>query len=342
MAKELSLARLLQQKELSLGKGLYAVVGPEEFLHKSLVARLRRELGSVEVKSGDELDLEGFAQLLGSKTLFSKGPAASVLLKAESFFSKLRGKKQKEKVAALLRRPVGKIVVISITADLKKTDLAKEPYKTLLEAAAAVLKAESLPRDQLAALIRKKFQKAGITPQEGVVEYLLEVFPDLSALKTELEKLLTYAVGKRTLTLSEVKELVSGNPSYTVFDLQKAYFDRDLKRTLQTFKGLLEGLTAYERNALCLQLEGLLLATANRLLVAKERTQKGRKLKSFARELGLYYPFQVAQFEGWLQRWELSDLVKVLQALHRFDLAVKTRFLPAEEEMKKFFAATLA
>ncbi|RTZ69780.1 MAG: hypothetical protein DSZ30_01935 [Aquificaceae bacterium] len=98
----------------------------------------------------------------------------------------------------------------------------------------------------------------------------------------------------------------------------------------------MEGLTSYERTLTALKLEGLILSTVNKLLIAKERIEKGENLKNFAKELGLYYPFQVAQFEGWLGKWDTQKLVKLIKLLYKFDTDVKLKFLTAEEEFRKF------
>ncbi len=341
MVSERPVAELIKEREPKLKEGIYVVHGSEEFLHKKLVEKLKKSFGTVRTIFGGELKLEDFPSLLGEKSLFGGSKSVVILQEGEKFFSKLR-KKQKEKLARLLRRKVSNVLFILITVDLKKGDLSKEPYKTLFSVAEGVFSAKPLSRKQMAAAILNRFKKEGIVPEKGVIEYLLESFADLASLKMELEKLITYAKGQKKLTLSEVKELVEGNPQYTVFDLQSTYFERDLRRTLKTFEGLLEGLTAYERNALCLQIEGLFLSTLNRLLVAIERTSKGENLKSFAREIGLHYPFQVIQFERWLQVWDKTKIVSSLRSLYKFDLNVKTKFLPAEEEMRRFLYATLS
>ena len=328
-------------KELNLSKGIYVIHGPEEFLHKKFLNALRQRYKNVSTYYGEDIDTETFKEILGERSLFGGSNSVNVLLKAEKFFSKLRGKKQKENIANLLKKPISNIVVISIERELKKSELSKEPFKTLFSTAREVFLAKPLDKKKVASLILKKLKAFGITPEKEAVQYLLESFSDLSQLSTALEKLITYKVGGGKLTLSEVKELIQGNPSYTVYDFQSAFFGRDLARSLKIFEGLLEGLTTYERNTLCLQLEGLLLNTLNRLLVAIERTQKGEDLKIFSKSIGLYYPFQVAQFKGWLQKWETKEVVSTLRNLYKFDRNVKVKFLPAVEEFRKFISRSL-
>jgi hypothetical protein len=45
--------------------------------------------------------------------------------------------------------------------------------------------------------------------------------------------------------------------------------------------------------------------------------------------------------ENWLNLWEEKELINLLRELYRFDLSVKTKFLPAEEEFKKFALSVL-
>jgi len=340
MAKEIPVEQL-SKVNLKLDKGIVVVYGSEEYLHKNFFLKLKKEFGSYQLHHAEDTDLDKLVSLLGEKTLFSKGgKSVHILWQAEKFLSKLR-KKQKEKLARLLRRDITNLVVFSITSDLKKSDWSKEPYKTLAEVAVAILTAKSLSPQKVALLVKKKFEKEGIKIADEAVQYLLEALPDLTALKNETEKLIAYAKDKGVLTLEEVKNLVEGNPKYTPFDLQKAFFDGDLQRSLKIFEALLEGLTTYEQTPLALQLEGLLLSTANKLLIAYERVNRGENLKSFARELGLYYPFQVKNFENWLQTWDEKRLVNLLKELYKFDTDVKLKFLPAADSFKRFLVKVL-
>ena len=333
-------AELLKKKNLKLERGIYIVHGSEELLHKNFINLLKKIYGSVNIHYGEDLDLETFLQILGEKTLFTKNNTVNIIFNAERFFSKLR-KKQKEKVVRLLQREIKNVVVVSILEDLKKGDLSKEPYKTLFSVAKDIFSAKPLNRKQVATLLERKFKSAGISFEPEVIPYLLESFSDLVQLKMEVEKLITYVGEGGKITLAETKELIQGNPQYTVFDFQKSFFDRDLEKSLKIFESLLEGLTSYERNALTLQLEGLILNTLNRLLVAKEKLSVGNKLETFARELGLFYPFQVAQFKDWLRLWDEKDIVGTLKGLYSFDQSVKLKFQPSVDSFRKFIFKSL-
>ncbi|HIP86074.1 MAG TPA: hypothetical protein EYH18_00340 [Aquifex sp.] len=335
MGKEVSVTKTLKGKIL-IKEGIITVYGSEELLHKNLFKKLKEQFGGYQLYYGEEIELEDLIKLFGERSLFSGGKSSLYIIwQAEKFLKKLR-KKQKEKLKKLLSNKVTNIVVFSITKDLKEAELRSDPYKSLLEVSQIVFTAKSLNRAQISSIIRKKFASAGIKISEEAVNYLLESFPDLVQLKNELEKILTYAVGKREITLEEIKELSEGSGKYTVFDFQNAFFSGDLSQSLKILSSLMEGLTSYERTLTALKLEGLILSTVNKLLIAKERVKKGESLKSFSKELGLYYPFQVVQFEGWLSRWEIQELLKIIKLLYRFDANVKLKFLPAEEEFRKF------
>ena len=340
MVEEIPITQL-SKKKLDLQKGIVVVYGSEEYLHKFFLQKLKKEVGNYNLYHGEDVDLDKLVELMGERTLFSGGGRAiNVLWQAEKFLSKLR-KKQKEKLVRLLQRDISNLLVFSITSDLKKSDWNREPYKTLKGVAKAIFTAKSLNRNQIAALIRKKFQKEGIEVPKEVVEYLLENFTDLVMLKNELEKLITYAADRKTLTLEEVKALTFGSRSYTPFDLQRVFFAGDLSESLKVFRHLLEGLTSYEQTALVLQLQGLILSTANKLLLSHERVKNGEKLETFAREIGLYYPFQVAQFKNWLQLWDEKRLVNLLRSLYKLDTDIKLRFLPAVDSFRRFLIEVL-
>lgn len=338
--KEIAVTEALK-KPLEVERGIIVLYGEEELLHKNFLQKLKKEKGDYILYHGEDLDLDKFVELLGERTLFSSsGGRVKVLYHGEKFFEKLK-KKGKEKVIRLLQREIRDLIAICIVKDLKKTERGKEPYKTLFGVAKAIFTAKGLNRNQIAALIKKKFQKEGIKLPEGALEYLLESFSDLTALKNELEKLITYAHGKKMLTLEEIKALVEGNKTYTVFDFQREFFNKNLKGALKVYRSLLEGLTSYEVNQTVLQLEGLLLSTVNKLLLSHERIKKGEDLQRFAKEIGLYYPFQVAQFKNWLELWREEELENLLRELYKFDLRVKTKFLPPSGEFEKFLISSL-
>jgi len=339
MVKEITVTQALKGK-IGNESGIVVVYGPEELLHKNFLQKLKREFGNYNLYYGDELDLEKLPELMGERSLFSKGRTVNVIWQAEKFFSKLK-RRQKEKLLNLLRRRVSNLLVFSITAELKRGDWNREPYKTLSQIAFLIISAKGLNRTQVASLIKRRFSKEGIKIPPEAVNYLLESFSDLVELKNEIDKLITYAYGKEKLTLEEIKELVAGNRKFTVFDFQSAFFGKNLENSLEVLKGLLAGLTTYERNALIFQLEGLLLSTANRLLLIKEKTENGRDIKEFAKEVGLLYPFQVSQYSNWNEIWEKGELLKLLRLLYRFDTNCKLKFLPPPSEFEKLIVSIL-
>ncbi len=333
--KEISTAEFLKLKELPRS-GIVLVYGTEELLHKNVLRKLREHFGDYNLYFGDDLSLEDFLSVLGEKNLFSRGGGAvNVVWKAEKFLSKLK-KKEKARLTNLLGREIANLVVLNLTVDLKKSELSKEPYRSLFERATLRVSAKSLNRKQVAVLIKRRFESVGVRVGADVVKFLLENFTDLVELKNELDKLITYAFGKKSLTLEEVKLLTEGNPRYTVFDLQNALFDRNISRALEIFEALLKGLTSYEITPLVLQLEGLILSTANRLLLAAERVSGGEKFEDFARELGLVFPFQIAQHRKWLEVWKAEELEGLIGKLYTLDANLKLKFKPPAEEFKRF------
>jgi len=342
VAKEIPLTPHSLKEPLPADSGFIVVYGPEELLIENFLSKLKQQFGVYNLYHGQELDFESFIELLGEKSLFApKGKTVNVVKHAERFFSKLRTKRQKEKLVRLLEKPISNLVVLVMPIELKKADWNKEPYRTLSKVAAAVYAAKKLTHTQVQQLIKRKFQKAGIEVPQEVIDYLLESFTDLMQLRTEVEKILTYAEGKKRLTLQEVKQLVEGHPEYTVFDLQREFFNRNISTAFKVFERLTAGLNPYEQTPLVLQLQGLILSTANRMLIAFERTQRGEDLKSFAKDLGLYYPFQVAQFKNWLQLWDEKEIISLIGNLYQLDTDIKLRFIPAETAFKKFLADSL-
>jgi DNA polymerase-3 subunit delta len=253
---------------------------------------------------------------------------------AEKFFSKLRTAGKKRLLPFLSRKP-SNLVVLLFETDLKKGETAKEPLKTLFATAEAVLKAPKPDKRQIAKLVANRFKAEGVVVEPAVVEYLTEQFADdLTALRTELEKLTTYATDTKRLTLSEVKELTFGNPKVSVFDFQDAFFGKNLKEALDTFRGLTANLTSYEKSAVVFQLLGLLLSTANRLLILKERAPSEGEDKVL-RSLGVVYKFQAQKFKNWANLWSEKELKDLVRQLYLTDRALKVKFENPEESLKR-------
>jgi len=254
-------------KEIDLpASGFVLLHGEEELLHRRVLELLKRRGGYRTVR-GENLEPEELLSIIGERSLFGNNSAV-VVQNAQAFFSKLRGKKQKERVVKILSRRPTNLVLFRFLKTLKKTDLSKEPLRTLYQKSDLVIEAKKLPKNRLAAVVAKRLKEAGVQTEEGVVELLLESVQDLTELKSELEKLITYAGSEGKITLKEARELLWGTPQKGPFDLQEEFFNKNFGAAAQTFELLSK--EAGETPSLTLQLSGLILSTAERLLTLKE------------------------------------------------------------------------
>ena len=343
MVKEYSVSQFLKEGSFP-ESGFVVVHGEDEFLHKNVLKKIKKEFKSYNLHRGDEISADKFLELLGEKNLFSSNSkTVNVVWNAEKFLLKLKGN-WKKKIPAFFERKIPNLVVLHFITELKKNELSKEPLKSLFSNAALIVKVSKLNKRQIYLLLKRRFQAEGIEVEEGVLEYLSENIDDLNALKVELDKLITYALSSKRLTLEEVKELTFGTVKVTPFDFQDYFFGKDLRSAIQTFEVLTLSLTSYEISALVFQLSGLILSTANRLLIIKEKLKRSGLEKpdgQIFKEVGIFYKFQAAKFERWLSLWGEEELTDLVSGLYGLEKAIKVNFLNPKEEFKRFLVSSL-
>jgi DNA polymerase III delta subunit len=325
MTKEYTLQAFL--KNFSLPNSGYLIIyGDEPLLHDSFFKKLDNLKLKYNVYNGEDLNLDKFIEILGEKHLFSIHNAQqknlTIIKRAERFFQKLKGK-QKKLLTTLVSKKPKNLVILSFLTTYKKSELSREPLKTLFSNAELILKAQKLSKQQVYQLIKKKFKSMNIKVDDEVVKFLMETFEDLTTLRTELDKLTTYALDKSTLTLEEVKNLVFGTPKVSVFDLQDAFFSKNLREFLFKFENITKSLTSYELNSLIFQLVGLFLSTANRLLILN--TIKNPTYEVY-KNLGIVYQFQIEKYNLWKTLWDEVNLKNFIKALYKTEFLVKVYF----------------
>jgi DNA polymerase-3 subunit delta len=85
----------------------------------------------------------------------------------------------------------------------------------------------------------------GLEMSDKVADYLIGLIgPDLGLLSAELEKI--SLLGKQSVDVNDISEIITGGRSYTVFDLVDAIIKKDAERVFRIYKVLKETVEDYE------------------------------------------------------------------------------------------------
>jgi DNA polymerase III delta subunit len=317
-------------KKFPIQKGEVVVFyGEEEYYFNLLIENLKKKFSNVEIFHGEDIVIEDLPELLGEVSLFQLGKGGNLRIVVIKNFEKvLKGlrKKQKEFLRKILNKSFSKSLLLLIQEEIKNRDWNKEPWKILKERAKYVIPVKPLSEKSKRKWILKMFEKEKIEISPDAVDFLLESITDLTELKNEIEKLILYAKKEKKLDLTTVKALITPNPKYTIYDFQEAFFKKEMNKAFKILQHLVKDLSNYERTILIFQLEGLILNTLNRLLIAKEKLNEGRDWDNIAKELGIFYDFQKKKFKEWLNLWTEEELINLLKKLYELDFNIKVKF----------------
>lgn len=313
------------QKKLSVGtiKPVNLIFGEEDYLVKAFLDKLRA-MHPVKVVWGDELSLYDFINTFTTSGMFSTAYVLFVY-NADSFFEEIKDYKA---FNSYLQRLGKNKVFFYIKQKLSDKDLQKEPYATISKLGDIIV-AGKLDKRKVKDLVLKKFQREGISIEESALEYLLEASSyDLMLLKGETDKLIL--LGKKSLTLEDIKKTVVLEQELNIFEFLDALFFRNGEKALQALDSLLRSGTPP------LQVLAVLVSYSLKLLTLKEAEAKGLPLENLFSELDIKSNFQVMKFKGYLSKNTLEDLWSLVKGLYFLDISLKVFFVNPEKALKDF------
>jgi len=168
--------------------------------------------------------------------------------------------------------------------------------------------------------IRQRAKDKGVSIAREAVQLLMTLAGrDLRLLDAELEKLAAWANYSRSVTVEDVRGLVTAWQESDIFALVDSLGLRNRKQAMQQLHALL----ANQANELYLL---TMIARQFRLLIsakdlAEERRLRGAQLK---RELGVAHDFIVEKLLKQSQRFKLDELVRLHERVAALDQEIKT------------------
>jgi DNA polymerase III subunit delta len=176
----------------------------------------------------------------------------------------------------------------------------------------------------VAAVIRKTFEEAGVNADRDAVEYLTgQLGNDRYVTRQELEKIIVYAGGSKRLSLEEAEALVDYNRDTGLDDIVSAVADKNLVALEQMLTVQIR-----EGNQPVSWLRAL-QRYFNRLYAIRAQMATGRSAGEVI--AGLRPPVffkQVPVLTRHAEQWDSHQIIKALKLLIEAELACKTSDLP--------------
>jgi len=308
----------LEKREI---KPINLIQVEDEYILKNFMEKLS-SLYQVKTLWGDEINKKEILTALSEGEIFQRGKRAIFIKKGESL---LKSAKDGAYLVSIAKRVKGTAIFIVLTEKLRKDQLQKEPYKSILSVG-DFLEAKVPDKKKIRELVKNRFLKEGINIEDQALDYLLEATSyNLMELRNEVDKLLLYGKDKGNISLEDVKLLCVSNPEYNIFDFLDAFFNKDLDKSLSSLDAL------YRMGILPLQIQAVLASYALKLYVLLEDSTD----KTFS-ELGIANPFLKNNFKRYVEKFNKKDIKMLINRLHTLDFLEKVYFADPQESFKKF------
>jgi DNA polymerase III subunit delta len=238
------------------------------------------------------------------------------------------------------------VVVMGFEAisDDKQLELLKDYLRTPAETTALVFISNGLDnRRNISTMLRKScevvsFEPMGDTAPEWASEYARRAGSsldrataaylvgmagaDLMRLVNELDKLMAYVGYERSITRTDIDELVRYSREHSNFELSDAILDGDRKRAVQLLDHIFAN-PAEPPQTLSLLILGAIASTYRRMLLAKELMRQGAPNSEVAKAAGMS-PYAVSRFNERVRKFDTERIVAGIKRIAQTDVALKS------------------
>ena len=154
-------------------------------------------------------------------------------------------------------------------------------------------------------------------PQRDMELFLTMTGTDMSRITTELEKLLSYTIGREIITREDILAVCSAQITNKIFEMVRAVTDKQQEKALQLYYDLL----ALKEPPM--RILFLIARQFNQLLQTKEMLADGLGQSELGSKLGLP-PFAVKNIINCARRYSVEELRKAVEDCMEYEEAVKT------------------
>ena len=159
-------------------------------------------------------------------------------------------------------------------------------------------------------------EKKKIT-QQDMERFLTMTGTDMSRIATELEKLLSYTIGREVITREDILAICSAQITNKIFEMVRAVTEKQQEKALQLYYDLL----ALKEPPM--RILFLIARQFNQLLQTREMLADGLGQSELGSKLGLP-PFAVKNTVNCARRYTVEELRKAVEDCMSYEEAVKT------------------
>jgi DNA polymerase III subunit delta len=303
-------------------KPVYLITGSDGPKVETAIARLRGhfEVESIETVTALDTPGEGVVGLCNAGSLF--GDARLIVVTDVDGVKADRGRRggwktaDVEAIVDYLASPAPATVLTLVAEELKSSSALWKAS----EKAGRVLSYD-VAKGKLQGWVADQFKQRGARAEPEAVAALLQlVGDDLRALKTEVDKIATWAGGE-PIGEREVEALVSPNADVPIYELTEAWSERDSARALAVSETLFEN-DPKPRRDVAPRLAGSLASHLGRLRALKQLAAEGIKPKEAAERLKLH-PFRAQKLYLQAESFSAEELDDAVVRLAALDGALK-------------------
>lgn len=293
-------------------KRMYLLYGEEAFLKTSYKNRLTEAVTSGDTMNfarfeGKGLDLDEIIRLADTMPLFSE--KRLILVEDSGFF-----KGSAEELVRYLPSMPDTTVLLFVESEVDKRG---KLYKTVKQFGYAA----ELGRQDAAQLGRwagKILAGEGKKITNRTMEYFLGMTgDDMEHIYMELEKLISYTMGREVITNDDVRAICTVQVTNKIFEMVSAIADRRIKRAMELYEDLLIGKEPPMRILF------LIARQFNQMLQVKELMAKGLDRGAIASRLGLK-PFVVGKVMPQTHRFSHEQILSYIKLCVDSEEAVKS------------------
>lgn len=304
-------------------KVVYLITGGDRPKIEKALDRLRSHFAPEAIELTSALDVSGeeAVALCNAASLF--GDARLVVVRDVDGRKETEGRRKggwkaadAEAVAAYLVSPAPTTVLALVAEELKASSAL---WKTCAKAGEVL--AYDIEKKKLHEWVAKQFHDRGARAEHDAVAALLQLTgDDPQALKTEVDKLATWAEGE-PIGEREVEALVAPNADVPIYELTEAWSLRDAARALDLSEVIFEH-DPKPRRDVAPRLAGSLSSHLGRLRSLKVLAAEGVKPKEAAERLKLH-PFRAQKLYGQAEGFSADELDDAVLRLAALDGALK-------------------
>ena len=263
---------------------------------------------------GKDVSLEELGDLAGTMPFFA--PYRLIVVEDTGWFTAGSGNKGKDAAALIQALPPTTVVLFSE----EKADKTSSLYKAVSKAGGMV-ECRHLTPERLQSWVLKKITSQGLQIQRSAMDYFLaNTSDDLFQISRELDKVLSYVMGRDAILLTDVQAVIMPALENRIFDLIDAVVERKPARALKLTRDLLALKETPSRIIARVSSQFQILAQV------KELRDQGFDTDSIAKKLSLK-PYPAKKSVGQASRLTMQEIVNAVKKCVRAEEDFKTGLL---------------